>query len=85
MEEGVHEGGLWGCDGLVESVRKHDEACERINERDGVKIKSKAIVLKNNLPKTKPLKIKELIVPQVQSTHALTYNRKTDTVSSCFT
>ena len=80
MEDGVHDGGLWGCDDLVESVRKHDQACERINERDGLKIKSKAIVLKNNLPKRKPKKIKELVVPQVQSTHALTFDRKTKKV-----
>ena len=80
MKDGVHDGGLWGCDDLVESVRKHDQACERINERDGLKIKSKAIVLKNNLPKRKPKKIKELVVPQVQSTHALTFDRKTKKV-----
>ena len=79
IEEGVHESGLWGCDDLVDSIRKHDQACERINERDGVKIK-RAIVCKDNLPKQKPPKIKELVVPQVQSTHALTYDRKTDKV-----
>ena len=47
----MYEGGLWGCDDLVDSVRKHDQACECINGRDNVKIKSKAILLKNNLPK----------------------------------
>ena len=75
MEDGVHDGGLWGCDDL-----ETRQACERINERDGLKIKSKAIVLKNNLPKRKPKKIKELDVPQVQSTHALTFDRKTKKV-----
>ena len=39
IEEGVYEGGLWGCDDLVDSVRKHDQACECINGRDNVKIK----------------------------------------------
>ena len=80
IEEGVHEGGLWGCNDLVDSVRMHDQACERINERDGVEIKRRAIVCKDNLPKQKPSKIEELVVPQVQLTHALTYDRKTDKV-----
>ena len=44
--------------------------------------KSRAIVLKNNLPTKKPPKIKELIVPAVQSTHALTLDRETGKVYS---
>ena len=51
IKKDVYEGGLWGCDYLVDSVRKHDQACECINGSDKVKIKSKAILLKNNLPK----------------------------------
>ena len=51
IEEDVYEGGLWGCDDLVDSVRKHDQACECINGRDNVKIKSREILLKKNLPK----------------------------------
>ena len=51
IEEGVYEGGLWGCDDLVDSVRKHDQACECINGRDNVKIKIREILLKKNLPK----------------------------------
>ena len=35
MEDGVHDGGLWGCDDLVESVRKHDRhVSESTNEMD---------------------------------------------------
>ena len=81
--EGIHDGGLWGLDDLIDSVKKHDKATERIRERDGVKIKSKAIVLKNNLPKKKPPTFKELIVPSVQSTNALTMDLKTKKVSKC--
>ena len=51
IEEGVYEGGLSGCDDLVDSVRKHDQAWECINGRDNVKIKSREILLKKNLPK----------------------------------
>ena len=51
IEEDVYEGGLWGCDYLVDSVRKHDQACESIKGRDNVKIKSREILLKKNLPK----------------------------------
>ena len=80
MQEGIHDGGLWGLDDLLESVKKHDEASERIRKRDGVKIKSKAIVLKNNLAKKKPPKFKELIVPSVQSTNALTMDLRSKKV-----
>ncbi len=80
IQEGIHDGGLWGLDDLLESVRKHDSACENIRERDGVKIKSRAIVLKHNLPKKKPPKFKELVVPSVQSTNALTMDLKTKKV-----
>ena len=82
IDEGVQDGGLWGLDDLIESVRKHDTACERIRERDGVTIKSKSIVLKNNLPKRKPATINELIIPSLQSTHAFTLKRETGKV--CF-
>ena len=81
MQEGIQDGGLWGLDDLIDSVKKHDKATERIRERDGVKIKSKAIVMKNNLPKKKPPKFKELVVPSVQSTNALTMDLKTKKVS----
>ena len=69
------------------TVRKHDTAkadtaCELIRERDGVTIKSKSIVLKNNLPKRKPATINELIIPSLQSTHAFTLKRETGKV--CF-
>ena len=47
----MYEGGLWGCDDLVDSVRKHDQACESIKGRDNVKIKSREILLKKNFPK----------------------------------
>ena len=47
----MYEGGLRGCDDLVDSVRKHDQACECITGRDNVKVKSKEILLKKNLPK----------------------------------
>ena len=83
MQEGIQDGGLSGLDDLIESVKKHDEATERIRERDGVKIKSKVIVLKNNLPKKKPPTFKELIVPSVQSTNALTMDLKTKKVPKC--
>ena len=61
---------------------KADTACELIRERDGVTIKSKSIVLKNNLPKRKPATINELIIPSLQSTHAFTLKRETGKV--CF-
>ena len=83
MQEGIQDGGLWGLDDLIESVKKHDKATERIRERDGVKIKSKAIVLKNNLPKKKTPTFKELIVPSVQSKNALTMDLKTKKVPKC--
>ena len=54
--------------------------CERIRKRDGVTIKSKAIVLKNNLPKKIPPKYKTLVVPSVQSTNALTMYLRTKKV-----
>ena len=82
MQDGIQDGGLLGPDDLVDSVKKHDKATERIRERDGVKIKSKAIVLKNNLPKKKPPTFKELIVPSVQPTNALIMDLKTK-VSQC--
>ena len=41
MQEGFHDGGTWGLDKLLDDVRKHDEACERIRKRDSVTIKSK--------------------------------------------
>ena len=43
-------------------------------------IKSKAIVLKNNLPKKKPPKYKTLVIPSIQSTNALTMDLKTKKV-----
>ena len=43
-------------------------------------IKSKAIVLKNNLPKKIPPKYKTLVVPSVQSTNALTMDLRTNKV-----
>ena len=73
-----------GLDDRIESVKKYDKATERICERDGVKIKSKALVMKNNLPKKKPTKFKELVVPSVQSTNALTMDLKTKKVSTYF-
>ena len=54
--------------------------CERIRKRDGVTIKSKAIVLKNILPKKIPPKYKTLVVPSVQSTNALTMYLRTNKV-----
>ena len=48
--------------------------------RDGETIKSKAIVLKNNLPKKKPPKYKTLVIPSIQSTNALTMDLKTKKV-----
>ena len=61
-------------DDLLDSVRNHDKATEKIRERDGIKIFSKSIVLKNNLPTRKPPQVRELIIPGIQSTHALTKN-----------
>ena len=36
--EGIHDSGLWGLDGLLEAIRKHDAACKKIWERDGINI-----------------------------------------------
>ena len=54
-EEGAYEGGLWGCDDLVDSVRKHDQAYECINGRDNVKIKweERKVPRSNTKPKQK--------------------------------
>ena len=49
-------------------------------KRDGVTIKSKAIVLKENHPKKMPPKYKAPVVPSVQSTNALTMDLKTKKV-----
>ena len=40
--------------------------------------------MKNNLPKKKPAKFKELVVPSVQSTNALTMDLKTKKVTIYF-
>ena len=57
---------------------------EKIRERDGVKILSKSIVLENNLPTQKPSQLRELVIPGIQSTHALTMNCETGKVHICF-
>ena len=84
MLEGIQDGGLWGLDDLLDSVRKHDKATEKIRERDGVKIVSKSIVLENNLPTQKPSQLRELVIPGIQSTHALTMNCETGKVHISF-
>ena len=48
MQDGIQDGGLWGPDELVDSVKKHDNATERICERYGLKIKSRVIMMKNS-------------------------------------
>ena len=48
MQDGIQDGGLWGPNYLVDSVKKRDNATERICERYGVKIKSRAIVMKKS-------------------------------------
>ena len=76
-------GGLsMGTRCLLEAIRKHDAECKNIRERDGVKIVSRTIFLKNKLQKKKPRGVRELEIPNIQSTHALTMNCKTKKVCS---
>ena len=69
---------------LVGSFKKHDNTTERICERYGVKIKSSAIVMKNNFPKKKPPTFIYLITSSAQPTNALTMDLRTKKVSKCF-
>ena len=84
MQDGIQDGGLWGPNDLVDSVKKRDNATERICERYGVKIKSRAIVIKNNFPKKKPPTFIYLIISSAKPTNALKMDLRTKKVPKCF-
>ena len=83
LDDAKHKGGVWNEDQIVERVREHDEE-SRKNRPEHLQDKKNTHVFKVSLPRSKGTYANEFVIPNIQATNAVTYDRATDTVRLIF-
>ena len=79
LDDGMHSGGVWNEDDIVQKVTEHDEE-SRKNRPECTRDQKNTHIMKVSLRKSKGQNVKVLEIPDIQATNALTYDRATDSV-----